>query len=99
MKDVMKERKVLENKRLDLDASKSKVRKARKDIMEQKQTDVVDTRAALHQAEDENQQCQQEFTKQTEVAQEAMKGLAHVQEDHLAHLNALVQAQTQYYAQ
>ena len=36
---------------------------------------------------------------QTEVAQEAMKGLAHVQEDHLAHLNALVQAQTQYYAQ
>ena len=28
-----------------------------------------------------------------------MKGLAHVQEEHLAHLNALVQAQTQYYAQ
>ena len=35
---------------------------------------------------------------QTEVAQEAMKGLAHVQEDHLAHLNALVQAQTPYLA-
>ena len=52
MKNVMKERKVLcvksnfildqmflqvlENKRLDLDASKSKVKKSRKDIMEQR---------------------------------------------------------------
>ena len=32
---------VLENKRLDLDASKSKVRKARKDIMEQKQVRLI----------------------------------------------------------
>ena len=36
MKNVMKERKVLENKRLDLDACKSKVKKSRKDIMEQR---------------------------------------------------------------
>ena len=36
MKNVMKDRKVLENKRLDLDASKSKVKKSRKELMEQR---------------------------------------------------------------
>lgn len=98
MKNVMKERKVLENKRLDLDACKSKVKKSRKDIMEQRPDDPYDARAALHQAEDELQQCQVEFTNQVEVAQKSMKALSHIQEDHLKHLTAFIQAQEEYYA-
>jgi len=98
MKNVMKERKVLENKRLDLDACKSKVKKSRKDIMEQRPDDPYDARAALHQAEDELQQCQVEFASQVEVAQRSMKALSHIQEDHLKHLTAFIQAQEEYYA-
>jgi len=98
MRDVTKERKVLENKRLDLDASKSKVKKSRKEIMEQRADDHYDARAALHQAEDELQQCQVDFANQVEVAQTRMTELSHIQVDHLQHLTAFVQAQEEYYA-
>jgi len=98
MKNVLRERKVLENKRLDLDASKSKVKKCRKDIMDQRPDDPYDARAALHQAEDELQQCQVEFANQVEVAQNRMTALSHIQVDHLQHLTAFVQAQEEYYA-
>jgi len=99
MKNVMKERKILENKRLDLDASKSKVKKSRKELMEQRADDqVYDARAALHQAEDELQQCQVEFANQVEITQDSMNDLTHIQVDHLKHLTAFVQAQEEYYA-
>lgn len=98
MKNVIKERKVLENKRLDLDAAKSKVKKSRKDIMEQRPDDPYDARAALHQAEDELQQCQVDFQNQLGVAQNKMNELSHIQVDHLKHLTAFVQAQEEYYA-
>merc|ERR1711953_404047 len=86
MKNVMKERKILENKRLDLDASKSKVKKSRKELMEQRA------------AEDELQQCQVEFANQVEITQDSMNDLTHIQVDHLKHLTAFVQAQEEYYA-
>jgi len=98
MKNVTKERKILENKRLDLDASKSKVKKSRKDIMDQRPDDPYDARAALHQAEDELQQCQVDFANQVEVAQTKMIELNHIQVDHLKYLTAFVQAQEEYYA-
>merc|ERR1711993_48646 len=82
----MKERKILENKRLDLDASKSKVKKSRKELMEQRA------------AEDELQQCQVEFANQVEITQDSMNDLTHIQVDHLKHLTAFVQAQEEYYA-
>ena len=52
MKNIMRERKILENKRLDLDACKNKVRKARS-MLDQPTKDGIDPRALLEQAENE----------------------------------------------
>lgn len=67
--------------------------------MEQRADDqVYDARDALHQAEDELQQCQVEFANQVEITQDSMNDLTHIQVDHLKHLTAFVQAQEEYYA-
>jgi len=99
MKDIMRERKVLENKRLDLDAAKNKVKKERRELMKPKQMEVVDARAALHQADEELVLCQAAFDKQVSVTQEQMESLSHIQIDHTEHLACLVKSQTQYYSE
>jgi len=86
MKNIMRERKVLENKRLDLDACKNKVRKARALQMQQ-------------QAENELRLSQSEFDRQVEITRLLMEGLSQTQTNHLRHLTAYVDSQVQYYAQ
>merc|ERR1719206_692181 len=86
MKNIMRERKVLENKRLDLDACKNKVRKARS--MQDQQV-----------AENELRISQAEFDRQAEITKLLMEGLSQSQTNHLRHLKAFVAAQVEYYAQ
>jgi len=86
MKNIMRERKVLENKRLDLDACKNKVRKARSLQMQPP-------------AENELRLSQSEFDRQVEITKLLMEGLSQSQTNHLRHLQAAVEAQVQYYAQ
>jgi len=84
MKNISRERKVLENKRLDLDACKNKVRKARH-------------LATQPQSENELRICQAEFDRQAEITKLLMEGLAQTQTNHLRHLKDFVQAQVKYY--
>jgi len=98
MKNISRERKVLENKRLDLDACKNKVRKARS-IQGQQQKEGVDPRAILDQAENELRLSQSEFDRQVEITKLLMEGLNQSQTNHLRHLHALVESQVQYYSQ
>jgi len=107
MKNIMRERKVLENKRLDLDACKNKVRKARS-LQMQPPKEGVDPRAILdqrpaatqlHMAENELRLSQSEFDRQVEITKLLMEGLSQSQTNHLRHLQAAVEAQVQYYAQ
>jgi endophilin-B len=92
MKNITRERKVLENKRLDLDACKNKVRKARS-IQGQQQKEGVDPRAILDQAENELRLSQSEFDRQVEITKLLMEGLSQSQTNHLRHLHALVESQ------
>jgi len=98
MKNIMRERKVLENKRLDLDACKNKVRKARS-MQDQQMKDGVDPRAVLDQAENELRISQAEFDRQAEITKLLMEGLSQSQTNHLRHLKAFVSSQVEYYAQ
>jgi len=98
MKNIMRERKILENKRLDLDACKNKVRKART-LATQPQKEGVDPRAMLDQAENELRICQAEFDRQAEITKLLMEGLSQTQTNHLTHLKDFVQAQVTYYAE
>jgi len=86
MKNIMRERKVLENKRLDLDACKNKVRKARS-LQDQQQ------------AENELRLSQAEFDRQAEITKLLMEGLSQSQTNHLRHLKDFVSSQVEYYAQ
>lgn len=98
MRNITRERKVLENKRLDLDACKNKVRKARS-IQGQQQKEGVDARAVLDQAENELRLSQSEFDRQVEITKLLMEGLSQSQTNHLRHLHAFVESQVQFYAQ
>lgn len=98
MKNIMRERKVLENKRLDLDACKNKVRKARSLQMQQPK-EGVDPRAILDQAENELRLSQSEFDRQVEITKLLMEGLSQSQTNHLRHLQAAVEAQVKYYSE
>lgn len=98
MKNIMRERKILENKRLDLDACKNKVRKCR-NLATQPQKEGVDPRAMLDQAENELRLSQTEFDRQAEITKLLMEGLAQTQTNHVRHLKAFVESQVKYYAE
>jgi len=98
MKNIMRERKILENKRLDLDACKNRVRKARS-MLDQQPKDGIDPRAVLEQAENELRLSQVEFDRQAEITKLLMEGLAQSQTNHTRHLKAWVASQVEYYAQ
>lgn len=97
MKNITRERKILENRRLDLDACKGKVRKARA-MQLQPVKDGVDPRALLDQAENELRVAQAEYDKQTEITRLLMEGLSAIQTNHLRHLKGYVESQTKFYA-
>ncbi|MPC16261.1 Endophilin-B1 [Portunus trituberculatus] len=86
MKTITRERRLLETKRLDLDACKSRLRKARS----------MDGQSS---AEAELRKAQADFDRQTEITKLLLEGVRSSQAAHLRHLNELVEAQAQYYEQ
>lgn len=85
-KTILKERKLLQVKRLDLDAAKTRLKKAR----------MADARAA---AEQELRMTQSEFDRQAEITRLLLEGISSTHAHHLRCLNDFVESQTTYYAQ
>uniref|UniRef100_A0A182W895 Uncharacterized protein n=1 Tax=Anopheles minimus TaxID=112268 RepID=A0A182W895_9DIPT len=86
MKTITKEKGVLESKRLDLDACKNRVRKARSMIGQQA-------------AERDLRVAQSEFDRQAEITKLLLEGISTTQATHLRYLHSLVEAQVRYYGQ
>ncbi|XP_012246452.1 endophilin-B1 isoform X2 [Bombus vosnesenskii] len=86
MKTVTKEMSILENKRLDLDSCKNRVRKARSMLGQQS-------------AERELRIAQSEFDRQAEIVKLLLEGVQSSQAGHLRCLHEFVEAQARYYAQ
>ncbi|GIY29320.1 endophilin-B1 [Caerostris darwini] len=86
MKTIMKERKILENKRLDLDACKSRLRKARS----------MESQA---NAETELRISQAEFDRQAEITRLLLEGISSAHANHLRCLSDFVEAQAAFYNQ
>lgn len=86
MKTITKEKGILESKRLDLDAWKNRVRKARSMLGQQT-------------AERELRVAQSEFDRQAEITKLLLEGINTTQSTHLRHLHAFVESQVRYYGQ
>ncbi|KAK8722175.1 hypothetical protein OTU49_012310 [Cherax quadricarinatus] len=86
MKTITKEKRLLETKRLDLDACKSRLRKARS----------LDGQSS---AEADLRKAQADFDRQAEITKLLLEGVRSSQAAHLRYLNELVEAQTLYYDQ
>ncbi|XP_038601011.1 endophilin-B1 isoform X4 [Tachyglossus aculeatus] len=85
-KTIAKERKLLQNKRLDLDAAKTRVKKAK----------AAEARAS---SEQELRITQSEFDRQAEITRLLLEGISSTHAHHLRCLNDFVEAQMTYYAQ
>ncbi|XP_067398121.1 endophilin-B2 isoform X5 [Emydura macquarii macquarii] len=83
---ITKERKILENRRLDLDACKARLKKAK----------AAEAKAS---AEHERRLAQTEFDRQAEVTRLLLEGISSTHVNHLRCLHEFVEAQTTYYAQ
>lgn len=86
MKTIIKERGILESKRLDLDACKNRVRKARSLLGQP--TAERDLRVA-----------QSEFDRQAEITKLLLEGVSSSHAGHLRCLHEFVEAQATYFAQ
>uniref|UniRef100_A0A8C9VX08 Endophilin-B2 n=1 Tax=Scleropages formosus TaxID=113540 RepID=A0A8C9VX08_SCLFO len=83
---ISKERRLLENRRLDLDACKTRLKKAK----------AAEAKAA---AEQELRVAQTEFDRQGEVTRLLLEGIGSTHVNHLRCLHEFVEAQAVYYAQ
>ncbi|XP_037775790.1 endophilin-B1-like isoform X1 [Penaeus monodon] len=97
MKTIMREKRLLETKRLDLDACKSRLRKARSMDGQSAQKDAVDPKVLVAQAEADLRKAQADFDRQAEITKLLLEGVRSSQAAHLRHLNELVEAQVRYY--
>jgi len=84
-KTIQREAKTLETKRLDLDACKSKAKKAK-------------TLESRQQAERELQVAQGDFDRQQEITKLLLEGVSSTQAHHSRSLNEFVDAQLEYYS-
>ncbi|KAH8400807.1 hypothetical protein KR009_001078 [Drosophila setifemur] len=98
MKTISKERGILETKRLDLDACKNRVKKARS-MLGQQSKDGISPEAILEQAERDLRVAQAEFDRQSEITKLLLDGISTSQASHLRHLHAFVQTQVRFYKQ
>uniref|UniRef100_A0A8C6QZ88 Endophilin-B2 n=1 Tax=Nannospalax galili TaxID=1026970 RepID=A0A8C6QZ88_NANGA len=110
-KTISKERRLLQNRRLDLDACKARLKKAK--AAEAKATvgtvpDFQETRprnyilsasASAVSAEQELRVAQTEFDRQAEVTRLLLEGISSTHVNHLRCLHEFVKSQTTYYAQ
>ncbi|KAM9465085.1 endophilin-B2a isoform 6-T6 [Salvelinus alpinus] len=104
---ISKERRLLENRRLDLDSSKARLKKAK--LAESKAAAVPDfqeTRprnyvlsASASAAAHELRVAQTEFDRQAEVTRLLLEGISSTHVNHLRCLHEFVEAQTAYYKQ
>ncbi|XP_069823733.1 endophilin-B1 [Dendropsophus ebraccatus] len=85
-KTISRERKLLQNKRLDLDAAKTRLKKAK----------VAEARAS---SEQELRITQSEFDRQAEITRLLLEGVSSTHAHHLRCLNDFVEAQMTYFAQ
>ncbi|XP_021945184.1 endophilin-B1-like [Folsomia candida] len=97
VKNATKERKTLEMKRLDLDAAKNKLRKARS-MSSMPTKDGTDPRVLIQQAEQEVIQAQAEFNQQGEITKVQLEVLMASRDRLVENLKSFVQAQTTYFA-
>ncbi|XP_075689382.1 endophilin-B1 isoform X3 [Rhinoderma darwinii] len=93
-KTISRERKLLQNKRLDLDAAKTRLKKAK----------VAEARASIWtdevtRAEQELRITQSEFDRQAEITRLLLEGISSTHAHHLRCLNDFVEAQMTYFAQ
>uniref|UniRef100_A0A8C5HB56 Endophilin-B1 n=1 Tax=Gouania willdenowi TaxID=441366 RepID=A0A8C5HB56_GOUWI len=109
-KTILKERKLLQVKRLDLDAAKTRLKKAR--MADARATVSTSARTHTHthtqrtvplnsqkEAEQELRMTQGEFDRQAEITRLLLEGVSSTHAHHLRCLNDFVEAQTTYYAQ
>ncbi|XP_048207657.1 endophilin-B1 isoform X4 [Perognathus longimembris pacificus] len=113
-KTIAKERKLLQNKRLDLDAAKTRLKKAK--TAETKSSQLNSARLEgdnmvnffymlnfLHvkwlKSEQEVRITQSEFDRQAEITRLLLEGISSTHAHHLRCLNDFVEAQMTYYAQ
>ncbi|XP_011894295.1 PREDICTED: endophilin-B2 isoform X13 [Cercocebus atys] len=94
----MKERRLLQNRRLDLDACKARLKKAK--AAEAKATCEGDLwNDEVDKAEQELRVAQTEFDRQAEVTRLLLEGISSTHVNHLRCLHEFVKSQTTYYAQ
>ncbi|OUC48527.1 BAR domain protein [Trichinella nativa] len=98
MKTISKERKVLTNKRLDLDACKSRLKKA-KSVQSQTAMKKGAGYELVEQAEADMRVAQSEFDKQCEILKLLLEGVQAAHTNHLKCLRDFVEEQLAFYAQ
>ncbi|XP_047117369.1 endophilin-B1 isoform X1 [Schistocerca piceifrons] len=98
MKTILKERSLLESKRLDLDACKNRLRKARS-MHSQQNKEGVNPEVLIEQAEKDLRVAQSEFDRQAEITKLLLEGISSSHASHLRCLHEFVEAQVRYYDQ
>ncbi|XP_022352706.1 endophilin-B1 isoform X3 [Enhydra lutris kenyoni] len=106
-KTIAKERKLLQNKRLDLDAAKTRLKKAK--AAETRASQLNSARLEgdnnmiwadeVTKSEQELRITQSEFDRQAEITRLLLEGISSTHAHHLRCLNDFVEAQMTYYAQ
>ncbi|XP_054164203.1 endophilin-B1-like isoform X3 [Oppia nitens] len=99
MRTITKERKILETKRLDLDAAKNRLRKA-KTLESQTNSKLKPEMIAkeIDQAEHELRLAQEDFDRQIEITRLLLEGISAAHSNHVRCLNDFVTAQIAFYA-
>ncbi|KAE8742672.1 hypothetical protein FOCC_FOCC011801 [Frankliniella occidentalis] len=98
MKTIVRERGLLETKRLDLDACKNRVRKARSMLGTQNK-EGPSPEIVLRQAEQDLRVAQAEFDRQAEITKLLLEGISSSHASHLRCLHEFVESQVRYHAQ
>jgi len=99
MKTIQRERKVLNNKRLDLDGCKSRLRKAKSIESQANQLSKTPSGISIEQAEADLRVAQAEFDKQAEITKLLLEGIQTAHNNQLKCLRDFVEAQMTFYAQ
>uniref|UniRef100_A0A8D8VMM2 Endophilin-B1 n=1 Tax=Cacopsylla melanoneura TaxID=428564 RepID=A0A8D8VMM2_9HEMI len=95
MKTIVKERSLLESKRLDLDSCKNRVRKARGLLGTQAN---IEAQVKHDEAERDLRIAQSEFDRQAEITKLLLEGVQTSHSSHLRCLHEFVESQVDYYA-
>ncbi|XP_038000003.1 endophilin-B1 isoform X2 [Motacilla alba alba] len=106
-KTITKERKLLQNKRLDLDAAKTRLKKAKVaearaaqlNISQPEDNNIMIWAEEVTKSEQEVRITQSEFDRQAEITRLLLEGISSTHAHHLRCLNDFVEAQMTYYAQ